>query len=327
MTLVLLGAAWTFAIFAGNTITNVPEVGTEVLGDMGTFPGSELTGFPPGLVSGSVYLAGSYAEIVIGDIQKAYNNATGQASTQTMSDTDLGGLTLSPGVYKYDVAAALSAGQLFFDANGDPNAVWIFQIGSSLTVAAGTSMIFTSGVGNSNNVFWAVGSSATIEDGASFIGNILSYATISCNAGVGVNGRLLSLNGAVTLINNKISFPGGESFSPSMTPTAFPSTSPSLVPSMSPSALPSSFAPSISPTLTPTHLPSLSFSPSASPRSKSESSDLSQSEVILASVFGAIGGLIVIGVVVGLILSKTGVGKGAIPPGEGNQEMNSPVGL
>ena len=272
MTLVLLGAAWTFAIFAGTTITNVPDVGTEVLGDMGIFPGSELTGFPPGMVSGSIYLAGSTAEIVIGDIQKAYDDATGQAATQTMSDTDLGGLTLSPGVYKYDVAAALSAGQLFFDAKGDPNAVWIFQIGTSLTVAGGTSMFFTSGVGNANNVFWAVGSSAMIEDGASFIGNILGSATISCNSGVRVNGRLFSLNGGVTLITNKVSFPGAATFSPSATPVT----------------------------------------PSTSTGSKSESSGLSQSEVILASVLGAAGGLIVIGAIIGTIVYTTkAVDKGA----------------
>ena len=307
MTLVLLGAAWTFALFAGTTITNVPSVGTTVMGDLGIFPGTALTGFPPGLISGSTYLAGPYACLVVGDVQKAYLNATGQAFNTTLSNIDLGGLTLSPGVYKFDAAAAFSLGQLFFDAKGDADAVWIFQIGSSLGIAGGTSMFFTSGVGNANNVFWAVGSSATIGDGASFIGNIMAYASVSCNGGVTVNGRLLAINGAVTLINNQISFPAAKASS-TMTPTIAPSAQPSLVPS-----------PSVS--------PSISFVPSASTgsfSSKSDSNGLSESDLMLISILGAIGGLVVVGAVVGAILFMSkdfGMEKGAAPKGEEGHEM------
>jgi hypothetical protein len=354
MTLVLLGAAWTFAIFAGTTITNVPNVGTYLLGDIGTFPGSALTGFPPGVIYGDTYLAGSYAEIVIGDIRKAYNNATGQASTHTSSDIDLGGLTLFPGVYKFDAAAALSAGQLFFDAQGDVDAVWIFQIGSSLNIESGTSMFFTSGLGNANNVFWAVGTSATLKEDVSFIGNILAYTSISCNARVTVNGRLLATNGEVTLIQNVVSYPGGLTLSPTTRPTVSPSVSPTFPPSAHPSTIPSaspsaqptvvpsaspslhptlspsveptmvpsaspsvqptvvpSASPSIHPTLLPSAHPSISASPSVQPTlapssfpttpfvKKSQSNDMSRSNVILASVLGSIGGLIVLGLLVG----------------------------
>jgi hypothetical protein len=109
---------------------------------------------------------------VIGDIRSAYNNATGQASNHTLSDIDLGGLTLTPGVYKFATAAA---GQLFLDAQGDVDAVWIFQIGTALNIESTTSIVFTSGLGNANNVFWAVGSSATLNEDVSFIGNILAY--------------------------------------------------------------------------------------------------------------------------------------------------------
>jgi hypothetical protein len=265
MTLVLLGAAWTFVIFAGTTITNVPNVGTYLLGDIGTFPGSAITGFPPGVIYGETYSTGSYAEIVIGDIRSAYNNATGQASNHTLSNTDLGGLTLFPGVYKFNAAAKLSAGQLFFDAQGDVDAVWIFQIGSSLDVASGTGMFFTSGLGNANNVFWAVGSSATINEDVSFIGNILAYTSISCNARVNVNGRLLATNGAVTLIQNVVSYPEGLTFSPSIRPTTSPSLSPTFLPSV-PSILPSA-SPSINPTMVPSARPSVhpSILPSTSP--------------------------------------------------------------
>jgi hypothetical protein len=249
MTLVLLGAAWTFVIFAGTTITNVVNVGTNLLGDIGTFPGDAITGFPPGVIYGETYLAGSFAEIVIGDIRKAYNNATSQAFNHTLSDTDLGGLTLFPGVYKFDAAAALSAGQLFFDAQGDMDAVWIFQIGTSLDVASGTSMVFTSGLGNANNVFWAVGTSATLNEDVSLIGNILAYTSISCNARVTINGRLLATNGAVSLIQNVVSYPGGPT-SPTTSPTLSPSLFTSLPPSVSPSMVPST-SPSVQPTVTP----------------------------------------------------------------------------
>jgi hypothetical protein len=360
MTLVLLGAAWTFVIFAGTTITNVPNVGTYLLGDIGTFPGSAIDGFPPGVVYGETYTAGSYAEIVIGDIRSAYNNATGQASNHILSNTDLGGLTLFPGVYKFDDAAALSAGQLFFDAQGDVDAVWIFQIGSSLNVASGTSMFFTSGLGNANNVFWAVGTSATLKEDVTFIGNILAYTSISCNARVNVNGRLLATNGEVTLIQNVVSYPEGLTFSPSIRPTTSPSLSPTFLPSVHPSITPSATpsmeptmmpsttpsvhptsSPSVEPTMIPSATPSvhptLSASPSVHPTlapsieptltpssfpttpfsKNSQSNGLSRSNVILASVLGSIGGLIVLGLIVGaavyLVSNINRGGSDAVP--------------
>jgi hypothetical protein len=303
MTLILLGAAWTFAIFAGTAITNVPNVGTYLLGDVGTFPGNSIDGFPPGVIYGQTYLAGSYAEIVIGDIRSAYNNATAQASTQTLTDTDLGGLTLFPGVYKFDAAAALSAGQLFFDAQGDVDAVWIFQITTSLNVESGTAMFFTSGLGNANNVYWAVGSSATLKEDVTFIGNILAYTSISCNARVSVNGRLLATNGGVTLIQNVVSYPDGMTFSPSISPSKSPSLSPTLLPSVHPSIVPT-LSPSSSPSVLPTPSPSVdpTIAPSSFPTTpfvkKSQSNGISQSNVILASVLGSIGGLIVLGLIV-----------------------------
>jgi hypothetical protein len=248
-------------------------------------------------------LAGSYAEIVIGDIRSAYNNATAQASTQTLTDTDLGGLTLFPGVYKFDAAAALSAGQLFFDAQGDVDAVWIFQITTSLNVESGTAMFFTSGLGNANNVYWAVGSSATLKEDVTFIGNILAYTSISCNARVSVNGRLLATNGGVTLIQNVVSYPDGMTFSPSISPSTSPSLSPTLLPSVHPSIVPT-LSPSSSPSVLPTPSPSVdpTIAPSSFPTTpfvkKSQSNGISQSNVILASVLGSIGGLIVLGLIV-----------------------------
>jgi hypothetical protein len=207
MTLVLLGAVAAFAIFAATSITNAPYVGTVIEGDIGTFPGSAFTGFPPGIFTGDKYAAGSYAEIVKGDAQVAYDSAAGQPADTILSDTDLGGLTLTPGVYKFDVAAAMLEGDLFLDAQENVDAVWVFQIGSTLKIAGGSGMFFTGGVGNANNVFWQVGSSATLSEGSGFIGNLLAYTSISLESQASVDGRLIALNGGVTLIDNSVSFP------------------------------------------------------------------------------------------------------------------------
>jgi hypothetical protein len=298
MALVLLGVAWTFAIFAGTTITNVPNVGTYLSGDIGTFPGSAIEGFPPGVVYGNTYSAGP-AGMVVGDILIAYNNATGQAANHILTDTDLGGLTLSPGVYKFDGAAALSAGQLFLDAHGDKDAVWIFQIATSFNVASGTSMFFTSGLGNANNVFWAVGSSATLKEDVNFIGNVLAYAAISCDARVTVNGRLLAVNGAVTLSQTVVSFPEESTFSISTL--------------------------SVDPTR----------APSAAPTEKRSQSDTgkSHSKAIVAGVLGGIAGLIVgsvVGAVVYLVAphfsggSSVGVPQKDLPMQEMNLRVPNP---
>jgi hypothetical protein len=275
--MIALGAAVTFALFASSTITNVPSPGTVVTGDVGLFPGTEITGFPPGVITGAQYPAGAYAGTVKGDIQIAYDAAAGQPMNTTLSNVDLGGLTLRPAVYKWDDFAALSAGQLFLDAKGDPNAVWVFQIGSSLNIAANTEMLFTSGVGNPNNVFWQVGTSVTLNGGCKFIGNILAYASVSCLSQASVAGRLFALNGAVTLIDNAVTKPnadptssptmqpscGGVSCAPSglptgtptMIPTAAPTASPSAAPTATPTARPTT-APTAAPTSTPTVMPS-----------------------------------------------------------------------
>lgn len=290
MAFVALGALATFAIFAATTITNVPEPGTIINGDAGIFPGTAFTGFPPGEVTGTMYSTGSYAGTVKGDAQVAYNDAAGQASTSTLSNTDLQGLTLSPGVYKFDAAAALSAGQLFLDANGDSEAVWIFQIGSSLNIAAGTEMLFTSGVGNANNVVWQVGTSVTLNGGCAVIGNFMSNEVIAVKAKATVQGRLVSLNGAVTLIDNTVTFPD-------MTPTAKPSGEPTGEPSAAPTI---SAAPSISAAPTsPSSAPSAPLSPlpTASPTADLEVNSNKGGDNDSVAFGGMVVGIIVGGVV------------------------------
>jgi hypothetical protein len=110
-------------------------------------------------------------------------------------------------VYKFDATAVLSTGDLLFDAQEDPDAVWVFQVGSALHIAAGSGMFFADGVGNANNIFWQIGSSATLNADSIFIGNILAYSSISCWSEASTVGRLIALNGAVTLVDNYVSFP------------------------------------------------------------------------------------------------------------------------
>jgi len=236
---VALGAFVTFAAFAATTITNVPSVGTVITGDMGVYPGAAFTGFPPGEVTGSMYGAGSYAGLVKGDAQVAYLDAAGRAFDTTLTSSDLGGMTLEPGVYRFDNVAALSAGQLFFDAKGDFDAVWIIQVGTSLNIAGGSGMFFTGGVGDANKVYWQVGTSATLNTACAVVGNFLAYTSVSVAAAASVNGRLLGLNGAVTLSNNAVTVPFDRS------PTGQPTSSPtcngtSCAPTSTPSGEPSS---------------------------------------------------------------------------------------
>jgi type VI secretion system secreted protein VgrG len=117
-------------------------------------------------------------------------------------DQDLGGLTLTPGVYRFDSTAQL-AGTLTLDMLGDPNALFVFQIGSALTTAPGASVVFTGG-SHDANVFWQMGSSATLDVGTSFQGSIVANDSISLEHSASMFGSAVALNGAVTLINNHI---------------------------------------------------------------------------------------------------------------------------
>lgn len=201
-----LGAAEDYTILAGTTVTSTGNIGTVINGDMGVFPGSEVTGFPPAKLNGDLDAANGAAGLAQGALTTAYNNAAGTPATATLSNTDLGGLTLLPGVYKFDAAAALN-GVLTLDCGLDPNAVWIFQIGSSLLVAQNSAVIFKSIFGSPKNVFWQVGSSATLSIGSSLQGNVLALKSIWLSYGAKVTGRLLARNAAVTLDYNTVSAP------------------------------------------------------------------------------------------------------------------------
>ena len=197
-----LGSAQSFAVLGGSTVTNTGA--STITGDLGVSPGAAVTGFPPGLVvSGTIHAADAVALAAQNSVTTAYNSLASQACTQDLTGQDLGGLTLTAGVYCFTSSAQLT-GALTLNAQGNANAVFIFKIGSTLTTASNATVAVING-GSRCNVFWQVGSSATLGTTTSFAGNILALTSITLNTGAAViNGRALARNGAVTLDTNVV---------------------------------------------------------------------------------------------------------------------------
>lgn len=195
-----LGTASNFGVLGGSTVTNTG--GTTVTGDLGVSPGSAITGFPPGVVIGSIHTANATAQQAQSDALTAYNALAGQSCLTNLTGQDLGGLTLTPGVYCFSSSAQLT-GTLTLDALGDPAAVFIFQIETTLITSSGASVQVING-GQNCNVFFAVGSSATLGSTTSFAGNILAVSSITLNTGASMSGRALARTGAVTLDTNSV---------------------------------------------------------------------------------------------------------------------------
>ncbi|KAL5425689.1 hypothetical protein PMIN06_012991, partial [Paraphaeosphaeria minitans] len=195
-----LGTAAPYGVIASSAITNTGN--TIVNGLLGIFPNtaSSITGFPPG-ISGGINAGNAAANIARQDAQTAYNAAASLASTGT-TGPDLGGQILVAGVYTASSSVGLT-GALILDGQNNPNALFVFQIGSTLTTATASSVLLINGA-QACNVFWQVGSSATLDTATVFAGNILALASISLNEGVTVAGGLYALNGAVTLINDRV---------------------------------------------------------------------------------------------------------------------------
>ena len=206
-----LGTANNFAVLAGSTVTSTGN--TVVNGDLGLYPGTSVTGFSPGIVNGTMHVADAVAQQAQTDLIAAYNQAAGLPPTQVLTGTDLGGLTLTPGVYFFASSAQLT-GKLTLDGAGLTDPVFVFQIGSTLTTASGSSVITINDNNSSTpgiSVFWQVGSSATLGTTTAFEGNILADQSITLNTGANVlDGRLLALNAAVTLDDNTITAPPAE---------------------------------------------------------------------------------------------------------------------
>jgi hypothetical protein len=198
-----LGAAASFGVLAATTVTNTGA--TAVTGDIGLSPGTSVTGFPPGTLTGTKHINDTVAAQAQADLTTAYNHLAGLTGATNVSG-NIGGTTKTPGLYKSTSSLEISSGNLTLDAQGNASAIFIFQIASTLTTTTGLGVILIGGA-NFLNVFWQVGSSATIGTGSHFKGTILAYASITLNTGATLDGRALARTGAVTLDTNPIVVP------------------------------------------------------------------------------------------------------------------------
>ena len=191
-----------FAVLGATTVTSAGT--STITGDLGVSPGTSVTGFPPGagtgVLHGTMHAGDSAAAVAHADLAVAYDAAV--LVPKTVDATTLDGLTLGPGVYR-GAAQSLAPGTLTLDGGGDPNAVFIFQSGSTLTTAASSQVSLTNGT-QACNVFWQVGSSATLGAGSLLRGSILAHTSITVGAGTTIDGRALAVNAAVTLDNDTV---------------------------------------------------------------------------------------------------------------------------
>jgi hypothetical protein len=209
----------TFGVLGASTVTN--SGATTIIGNLGVSPGSSITGFPPGTVTGSINIANGFAGASQNELTTAYNTAANLPSNGA-NPSDLGGTTVFPGVYNSTSSLQLT-GTVTLNALGNANAVFVFQIGSTLTTASNSAVVLINGA-SAANVYWQVGSSATLGTGTSFAGNILAQASISFGTGASLLGRALARTGAVTLLGNAISIPSPVVIVPTPSPTPAPSS-------------------------------------------------------------------------------------------------------
>jgi len=202
-----LGTAASFAVLAGSAITFAGAVNTsQIAGDIGTFPTPAITGLENLILNGTNHGGDAIIQAAQVDLAAAYIDAAGRAfDVQYTGGFDLLGLSLGAGVYNSASSLFLS-GNLTLDAHGNSDAVWIFQAGSTLITASNSSVTLLGGA-QAGNVFWQVGSSATLGTGTSFAGSILALTSITVTTGATVNGRVLARNGAVTIDSTVVEVP------------------------------------------------------------------------------------------------------------------------
>lgn len=238
-----LGTLGRFAVLAGETVTNTGP--TVIDGSLGVSPGSAATGFPPGVVNapGTIHTADANAGQAQTELTTAYNTLAGEECLpgNNLTGQDLGGLTLVPGTYCFDSSAFLT-GTLTLNTQGNPDSVFVFQMGSTLITASNSGVEFING--GTCSLFWQVGSSATLGTETQFKGSILALASITAVTGATVEGRLLARNGEVTLDSNTVnsstcapvdSSTPAPAPSPTLTTTTPPTSSTPTTPVVSPS--------------------------------------------------------------------------------------------
>jgi hypothetical protein len=199
-----LGGCEPFAVLAGSTVTSTGS--TALTGDLGVSPGTAVTGFPPGTCTGAIHAGDATAAVAKTNLLTAYNDLSGRVDGAVRVAGNLGGLTLPPGLYTCTSGLAVSSGDLICDARGDANAVFIFQMASTLTMAANRSVILMGGA-KASNIFWVVGSSATLGTHSVCNGTIMAAQSITLNTGATLNGRACANVGAVTMASNSVAVP------------------------------------------------------------------------------------------------------------------------
>jgi hypothetical protein len=196
-----LKAAAKYAVVAGTTVTNTGN--SVITGNLAIFPGTSLTGFPPGVITGSTQVGTPAANQSQIDETAAYTYCKGLPYDTSLTYMDLAGKTLAPGVYNFASSVEITAGgTLTLNGKG----IYIFQVGSMITTGAGA-QIMVEGGASAGCIFWQVGSSATLGASSTFLGNILAYASVTFDSDVTYQGSVYAQTGAVTLINDTITHP------------------------------------------------------------------------------------------------------------------------
>jgi type VI secretion system secreted protein VgrG len=197
-----LSSAKSYVVLGASAVTNTG--GTAIRGDLGvSSPGISPTGFPPGSITGTIHSGDASSAQAQGNLTPAYNSLAAKTCATSLTGQDLGGRTLTQGVYCFTSSAQLT-GKLTLAGNA--KSVYIFKIASALNTASNSSVVMTGG-SLARNVYWQVGSSASLGTGTAFKGNILALTSISLATGASLSGRALARNGAVTMDGNAISMP------------------------------------------------------------------------------------------------------------------------
>ena len=197
-----LSTAQSYVVLGASAVTNTGA--TALTGDLGvSSPGISPTGFPPGTITGTTHSGDVASAQAQTDLTPAYNTLAAKTCDTPMSGLDLGSRTLTQGVYCFTSSAQLTGA---LTLNGSAGSVFIFKIASSLNTASSSSVVMTGGA-LARNVYWQVGSSATLGAGTAFKGNIIALTSISLGTGASLSGRALARNGAVTMDGNAISMP------------------------------------------------------------------------------------------------------------------------